>query len=806
MTLDSAQSHTTDAKALHPNPPAGGDANAEQHKPKADAPVGGGFGAATLADVRRLAGSVEKTVASAVSEGHLLLTPILGDAKDPAKPAAPKAGEANLVSSSDAKSSPAGKAGVADPVTKPADTASGSGTFSALGTALKTAAEAVLPSVVVDAASDMAGMAWNTAGNYATDLLKNENLDKAMVSTAKDGSMRVDQQKAQQVIDMQSIKNVFEGDGGKQHIQQVNQMFNEVGGKPSTPGAESAEYKQMDAQRTKFEGEGHKPGDTWSDKDGVYSLDSKGNLLEVTGTADKRDIKWVGQNGQSYEKDPSGKETWTKGGREITADNGKYQFKDEFGNTTSIDGNKTVRHVADGTITSYNQNREAITREAASQLNDGISTNPNAALYSHHDADGNQLVKDSLKHGETIFAKDGKTYRVHDGQVFLEGKDGQEQKAEKLPSFLKRNADGSLQFDDININSRDFMRAAEHNTKMADKTATITAGPDDKPLTVTAGNGNVSIGVKGEFQSKAHTDANGVTTISQTDAHGNPEFSYNSQTGTMRGDGITFTSQGSHIQGARFAVSRSGQIESASSWDADNSASGIYDAGDSYSASSYGDGSGDGNSDANGGNGDGTGSANNNDGSGGSDGSGDAQTDADTPGSYEQYDREKDHEEKVAERKLSKWDAMKAKHEAAAVAHQGDETGVDKWREDLKAGKFLYELPKDWQIANIKQSVDVSGLQSSIARSEHGTVDTGDVGSVETAKDQLVAAASKFGFDADGFIARLDGVEHKIEREVANKLALEEVGATSSPERMWRVSQLGGGVAAAREVEQRESA
>jgi hypothetical protein len=36
-----------------------------------------------------------------------------------------------------------------------------------------------------------------------------------MVSTDKDGQIQVDQQKVQQVIDTQTMKNVFQGNGGE---------------------------------------------------------------------------------------------------------------------------------------------------------------------------------------------------------------------------------------------------------------------------------------------------------------------------------------------------------------------------------------------------------------------------------------------------------------------------------------------------------------------------------------------------------------------------------------------------------------
>jgi hypothetical protein len=881
-TTDSTQSSSTDAKPLHPLPPAGSDSGHEQQAKKAETPIGGGLGAATLAEVRKLVAAVEKPF---VSDGNTLTFTPLDTAKDgsatPAKPVEKSvSGEKNpavgkkaatvvekapvVVDNTSAvndKTSVTGEKTVAAPPTEKVQPVNGDKTTVTAGqptsppvappaskdtvtstdapkdstaplpdpdankSAFTVAAEWVageigLPKSIVDTAENYIGEAWSAVGNYASDLLTNSTLQQSMVSTDKDGQIQVDQQKAQQVIDMQAMKNVFQGTGGSQHIDQVNKMFDQSPAKAAAPGTETAAYKDLDAQRKQMIAEGHKPGDSWSDKNGVYSLDAQGNLLEVTGSNTTRDIKWIGQNGQSYEKDPSGNETWTKDGRTIQQlGKDKFEFKDEFGNTTDLQGDAgiTVRRVAAGTITSYDQNRTEITKEAAAKLTDGISTNPNAALYAHHDAQGNQLVKDSLVHGETIYAKDGQTYRIHDGQVYTVDKYGQEDKTEKLPDFLKRNADGSIQFDDINVNSKDFLHADDHNTKMADKTAVITAGSADHPLTVTAGNGDVTVAVKGEFDAKSHTDAKtGVTTEHQTDSKGNNEFNYNSKTGTVAGDGITFTHNGSHIQGAKFAVSSSGQIESASSWNRANYASGINDASDSYISShnnyndiSYADSSDSSNTSNNGNSDDSADNANggNQDSSG--DGNSNNQTDdadsADAPGSYQQYDKEKDHEEKVEERKLSKWDQVKAKHEADASSLKTDHTGVNEWREDLRADRW-FALPESWKVANIKEVVNVSGLQASIGRADHGMVDTGDLAYIVAAKAQLGAAASKFDFDADGVLARLDGIGHKIEREVSVKAALEDVGSDATPDHMWRVYKNGGGVSAAREVQQLETA
>ena len=863
MALDTSNSPTTDVKPVHPQVAAaapGTDATHVQDATtkKADAPVGGGFIAATLADVRKIASVVEKSVSSDIHT--LTFTPLAttdSANKSPAKPAenaAAKSATADKTSPAAEKapgaSATAEKVATTGPKTgsdtpaaapenpaanavklvaqpgQPASTAAGADAAqttpdpnankSIYARVAETVAEGLgVPKVLVDAVEDVVGAAWNGVGNYATDLLSDNNLQKSMVTTSTDGQVQIDQQKAQQVIDMQAMKNVFQGDSGNQHIDQVNKMFTQAsfhdpdsGKGAGDPSKETAEYKALDAQRTQAIAAGHKPGDSWSDKNGVYSIDKAGDLLEVTGSADKRDIKWIGQNGQSYEKDPSGNETWTKDGREIKqVGPGNFQFTDEHGNTTNIDGATgiTVRRVAEGTITSYNQNRTAITREAAAQLNDGISTNPNAALYSHHDADGNQLVKDSLVHGETIFAKDGKNYRVHDGQVYLEDQYGQEQKLEQLPGFIKRLDNGNFQFDDITIDSKDVMTASDHNTKMADKVAVITAGPPATQLTVKAGNGDVTIAKKGQFTATAHTDAQtGATTEHQVSASGQNEFDYNTKTGTMAGDGITFTKNGTHIRNTNFAISSRGQIESASSWDAQNYASGINDASDAYisshhnyngssSAGSYSDsssGSGDGSTDGNG--------------NGGNQDGSDEGSQPDDPNSYQEYDKEKDKEEKADEKKLSMWDALQSKFEAEAFK-VAEDTGANKWRDDIKSGK-LFDLPESWKVASIKDSVNVSGLQTSIGRADHGTVDTGDVSSIESVKAQLGSAASKFGFDADGYLAKLDGIEAKVEREVRVKDALLEVGADANPNHMWRVHQNGGTALAARELEERESA
>jgi hypothetical protein len=825
MALETTNSPATDVKSAHPQPAAAGaDAARDQSTKKADVPVGGGLGAASLAEVRKLASAVEKPVLADLKT--LIFTPFdhaaaaMSASVKPAdnsfaatkNPVANAMGEkAAAATAPDSKTSTA--TALKDVTTKaPLDPNQNKSIYTRFGEAL--AEDLGVPKLLINSVEYVAGVAWDEVGNYATDLLQNKNLEQSMVSKSKDGQIQIDQQKAQQVIDMQAMKNVFQGNSGTQHILQVDKMFSQASAHDPADGKgtadaskETATYKALDAQRAQMLVAGHRPGDSWSDNKGVYSLDKAGDLLEVTGSANNREIKWIGQNGQSYEKDPSGNETWTKDGREIKqVSQGNFQFTDEFGNTTSVDGPAgiTVRRVAEGTITSYNQNRTAITRQAAAQLNDGISTNPNAALYSHHDAAGNQLVKDSLVHGETIFAKDGSNYRIHDGQIYLEDKYGQEQKIGKLPDFMKRLDNGDLKFDDITIDKTDFMIASDFNTQMADKTPTVTAGSGKHKLTVTALNGNVSLVVSGEFTATAHTDSKtGITTEHQLSASNQNEFDYNFKTGTMAGDGITFTKNGSHIRGTNFAVNSRDQIESASSWDAQNYASGIFDASDAYirARGNYNESS----SSSGGANSPNADGSDGNEIGGNQNGSGDGGSDSDdTPGSYEQYDKEKEREEKKEEKELSLWDALQTKLQAQA-AQAVVATGESKWREDLKSGK-LFELPESWKVAKIKDSVNISGLQRSIERTQQGTVDTGDVALLETSKAQLGSAASKFGFDADGYLATLDGIEAKIEREVSVKAALQEVGVDANPEHMWRVHENGGTVLAAREIEEQESA
>ena len=851
MALDTSNSPATDVKPVHPQPAAAGaDAtHAIDTTKKADAPIGGGLVSATLADVRKIASAVEKPVlADLKSLNTLIFTPLesgsamsgtakpadatvaakapasiatgekaaAGDPKAATKPSPTASGDAAAAST--AKSVQPGQPAATDASTPATTTSPDPAANKSIYTKIFEGVAAVLdvPEAVVNLGESLVGAAWDSVGNYATDLLSDMNLQKSIVSSTKDGQVQIDQQKASQVIDMQAIKNVFQGASGDQHILQVDKMFRQVsashpdlGNGTTDKSSETPAYKALDAQRTQMIAAGHKPGDSWSDSNGVYSLDKAGDLLEVTGSQDKRDIKWIGQNGQSYEKDPSGNETWTKNGNQIKQlGQGTFQFTDSFGNVTSINRNDasapTVYQVAEGTITSYNQNRTAITRKAAAQITDGISTNPNAALYSHHDAAKNQLIKDSLVHGETVFAADNQNYHIHDGQVYLEDATGKDQAKplDQLPSFIKRLPNGDLQFDDITINKNDSMTASDFNTQMADQSTTITAGPAEHQLTVKAVNNTVTVAVKAQFTATSHTDVKtGVTTVHQVGPSGQNEFDYNSQTGTMAGDGITFTKNGTHIRGTAFAVTSHGDIESASSWDAQNNASGIYDASDAY-IHAMGEYSESRNNTSNGGNGDGSSDGT---GNGGNDGSGDGSSDSDdAPDSYKEYDKEKEREEKADEKQLSMWDALQTKLQTQAL-QTVEETGDNKWRQDIKSGK-LFELPESWKVAGIKDSVNVSGLQTSIGRSDQGTVDTGDVASLETAKAQLGSAASKFGFDADGYMAQLDGVEAKVEREVRVKAALQEVGADANPNHMWRVHQNGGTVSAARALTEQESA
>ncbi|MFX8840741.1 hypothetical protein ABTM78_20520, partial [Acinetobacter baumannii] len=71
------------------------------------------------------------------------------------------------------------------------------------------------------------------------------------------------------------------------------------------------------------------------------------------------------------------------------------------------------------------------------------------------DKDHNRLAKVGTKPGEYIFAADKNVYHiVHDKVLVKDGNDWKEV-GDKLPSFLKRNEDGSLQFEQIKINADD---------------------------------------------------------------------------------------------------------------------------------------------------------------------------------------------------------------------------------------------------------------------------------------------------------------------------------------------------------------
>ena len=155
-----------------------------------------------------------------------------------------------------------------------------------------------------------------------------------------------------------------------------------------------------------------------------------------------------------------------------------------------------------------------------------------------------------------------------------------------MPDFLKKNADNSLQFGDILIEANDTIHDTKNNTVMADmaaKVATDRSNPDGGKgdFTATAKDGKQDLTVNGQY--KAHTEldpSTGKSTYNQTDGNGKEEFSYNYQTGTLNGDGITFSEEGTHITGSDFAVNGSGSIETYSHWNAQNQQAGINDAQD----------------------------------------------------------------------------------------------------------------------------------------------------------------------------------------------------------------------------------
>ena len=707
--------------------------------------------------------------------------------------------------------------------TKPADPPASTGFLSGLtntiGSDLSSAAKAV-GNVAYNVASDVIGKEnvdsflnsgvvkdveslASSSYDYGANLLNNTSFTDGLI-TKSVGANGVEQMeiKNTQLADnaLTAATDAVQFGGGKAgdaNAAMNNDMFNKirdsVGAKGGVANPTDATTLAMEADKKALIGT-HKPGDSWTDPkndNAAMSLDAKGNLLVVKG---KGDTTWYGPNGQSYQ-DKNGVETWRKNGQELTSDGkNNYSFTDSNGNKTTLNKDqKEIVHTVQGLeIRQHNEIRDKLTADAKDKLPDGAGVWGNATSYGMHDGNGNHFVKDSLSKGEDISTPGAngqppKHYHVENGQVFEEGSKTPITDQKTIESLgLKSDGKGGFNFGTVHIDHADNIVDSNHDVHLNDKTNGFNA--ENNTVKATADNGKSTLDVQGQFHAESVVNpATNTSTYKQTGPNGEPQLDYNFNTGTMRGDGITFTSEGSHISGTDFAVSNSGVVESDQQWNTDNLNNGITDAPD-YNSSNY---SGDGSS------GDGSQSGSLDPSQLGPDG---------TPLTAEQIagrdeDRLDDQIQNDFDRNARKTERreQKERDEAEARARKEDNPDdiVAQHRKDLLSGNLL-KLPKEWQQHLLLNNVDKGAGLAALARGDESSI-----GVIDDIKSQVASAGAKIGTDL-GITSWLGAREARIASNVDQKHLLEEFGGSPTPDMMRRLKERGGGLLAAASIIQED--
>ena len=165
--------------------------------------------------------------------------------------------------------------------------------------------------------------------------------------------------------------------------------------------------------------------------------------------------------------------------------------------------------------------------------------------------------------------------------------------------------------------------------------------------------------------------------------------------------------------------------------------------------------------------------------------------------SYKAFDHDKEREEKTLDRITKTWDEWKTRLEG-----KEDKEAL---REDSE-GKphFKFDIPPALKLNLVATQVNVGEIQGVAKEVSGGGAKLSDIGSLEVAKAELGEASSRFGFDGDGYMARLDGLEKKVEERLAGKVLLDEHKAAANAERLRFAHEYGSH--AGNEVEQRETA
>lgn len=814
-TLESAtDQHAKKPDATKPPPPPGSDHVEHPHtSPETTGLTGHNLADKSLSEVRSL--QPKDQVAAKIENGKLVIPPLGPDGKPveaavstdkPATPATqtenPATGDKTVTGTTtpEAPKTP----DKADPNQTPKDNTLMS-TVSGIWNGVKTATYDATAALVGKTAADVAASAVDTAGNVVGQLGTSiwDSLGSQAI-TKTDGINTLNVDLAKNIVGAQAAADTYATMGKK-----IGEAFG-----PSTPGAApDKQFQALDQERNQL-AQGHKPGDNWTDKSGtVYSLDKNNDLLIYKNA---NDITWVGQNGKSYEK-RGDVETWRNDGREIKSTGDKnYTYTDAQGKTTELDGKKAevFHNIHDLQVTQYNQLRQKLTAEEVVKLGEGVTMHANGMAVIESDDHGNFLAKDSMQHGELIVhtGPDGKPqseYRVRDGQVYSLDSEGKETKLDKLPDFLKRNQDGSLQFGDIKINKNDTIHEGKHDLTVADRETKFTAEQGKVQGSVDVAHGTQDLSSQGEF--KSHSVFNAQThesTYNQTDWDGRPEFNYDFNKSVMNSEGITFTPEGSHIAGTDFAIRTGGERESAAEWRAHNAAAGISssettgDLSDGSSGDTSTNGSPDGSTDAaqTGQNGD------NPDGSQTADANPDQSQNPDD--SNAAFNKELTASERWDHwrEKIENGEFREADTKDREALGEQRQDAITKARENARNGNLI-ELPEAWKQKGMLAGIDRGAVLGAIGDVMTGHVTTGDIAALEDAKDKIADASVKFGSSSMAWaVNALSGLESRATNQAVARDSITSVGGTGTEQEIRDYFENGGGgaVVAAKIVAQDE--
>jgi hypothetical protein len=373
-------------------------------------------------------------------------------------------------------------------------------------------------------------------------------------------TLKLDSHSTESLYRLYAANLVFDKTFAEKYNASVKDMFkavyNNACAKENNIQSQSLQHERQEALKK------HKPGQKWVEQGIAYQLTAKGELLKVNG---KTDVTWVGTDGSAYEKHGNS-ETWYKNDAQIQKNGNDYKYVNNNGDLTEVraDAKAIVRKVGDLQIQQYrdkNIQPWQLDMTAIKDMSTGELMLPNRLIHIADDAAHNRLAKDSNRAGTYILSADGKLYSITKGKLSIStgaGKDGElswkELGEDERPAFLKRNADGSWQFDTTTINTDDSIFDSKNQFRMADKATSATAVEHGRTVTLSA---EADRQIVDDGKNRAVFDTKNGT-YKETGPDHKEHFSYNFNTHVARGDGITFYPDHTHIDGTNFSVGKSG--------------------------------------------------------------------------------------------------------------------------------------------------------------------------------------------------------------------------------------------------------